>query len=203
MQSSSELCGPTYRLENANWKAVGEAPRPATEQRSSGQNNAGKPGEETMKRGVWHQLGYNSQSLVEEQLQSGIGVGAIFSPSDLRFELAKSRSTTYRDLGADVLISDEYYLVVNQSIIDVIHGSFGWRLTQIYFTQLSADCRCELSYLQWIVVRRFYFVNRQCWQYAVSNLLFEGTQNPCVATVLCDSPLDCYGFCCGNAPDIV
>lgn len=62
-----------------------------------------------MRRGAWHQMGHNSQQLVEEQLQAGVGVGAIFSPANLSFELAKARAETYRDLGADTLIDLQFY----------------------------------------------------------------------------------------------
>ena len=36
-----------------------------------------------MRRGAWHQFGDRSQRLVLEQLQGGVGVGAIIAPATL------------------------------------------------------------------------------------------------------------------------
>ena len=36
-----------------------------------------------MRRGAWHQCGYNSQRLVIEQIQIGAGLGVIISSRDL------------------------------------------------------------------------------------------------------------------------
>ena len=62
-----------------------------------------------MKTGSWHQLGYNSQKLVEEQLEHNSGVGVVFSPRDLKYHLAKNYAEKYHDLGASVLIDPQFY----------------------------------------------------------------------------------------------
>src|SRR5690606_3990304 len=62
-----------------------------------------------MRRGAWHQCGYNSQKLVRELMQAGIGVGAIISPKDLAFDNAKEYSKQYRALGKGVLLDPQFY----------------------------------------------------------------------------------------------
>jgi len=63
-----------------------------------------------MRRGPWHQFGDRSQKLAQELLQHGIGVGVIFSPRDLSFESACRYAGIYRDLGAEVLIDQQFYV---------------------------------------------------------------------------------------------
>ena len=53
-----------------------------------------------MKRGVWHQMGYNSQKLIIEQLQNSTGVGVIISPRYLQFGAACEYAKHYADKGA-------------------------------------------------------------------------------------------------------
>lgn len=62
-----------------------------------------------MRRGAWHQCGHNSQKLVGELMQAGLGVGAIISPKDLALENAKQYSTDYRALGKGVLFDPQFY----------------------------------------------------------------------------------------------
>lgn len=62
-----------------------------------------------MRRGAWHQCGYNSQKLVGELMQAGLGVGAIISPKDLALDKAKEYSTQYRALGRGVLLDPQFY----------------------------------------------------------------------------------------------
>jgi len=62
-----------------------------------------------MRRGAWHQCGHNSQKLVGELMQAGLGVGAIISPKDLALENAKEYSTEYRALGKGVLFDPQFY----------------------------------------------------------------------------------------------
>ncbi|MBX3004852.1 MAG: hypothetical protein KF821_03370 [Anaerolineales bacterium] len=63
-----------------------------------------------MKRGAWHQFGDRSQKLVLEQLQGGAGVGVIISPRDLSFENAARYAPQYRELGADILVDQQFYI---------------------------------------------------------------------------------------------
>lgn len=63
-----------------------------------------------MRRGPWHQLGDRSQKLVQEQLATGNGVGAVLSPRDLSMEAAAQYSATYHGLGASVLCDQQFYL---------------------------------------------------------------------------------------------
>lgn len=63
-----------------------------------------------MKRGTWHQCGDRSQELVREQLDQGNGVGVVISPRDLSQVNAEARSGEYRQLGADVLLDQQFYV---------------------------------------------------------------------------------------------
>lgn len=62
-----------------------------------------------MRRGAWHQCGHNSQKLVGELMQAGLGVGAIISPKDLALDNAKEYSAEYRALGKGVLFDPQFY----------------------------------------------------------------------------------------------
>lgn len=62
-----------------------------------------------MRRGTWHQCGYNSQRVVHDFLQAGLGVGAIISPKDLALEKAKEYSEGYRALNKGVLLDPQFY----------------------------------------------------------------------------------------------
>jgi len=63
-----------------------------------------------MQRGPWHQCAFNSQTLVDEQLQAGIGVGAILSARDLKLQHAAHYAARYRGHGADVLLDSQFYV---------------------------------------------------------------------------------------------
>ncbi|UYN89192.1 MAG: hypothetical protein KIT08_08835 [Anaerolineales bacterium] len=62
-----------------------------------------------MKRGPWHQLGNQGQTIAREHLQNGIGVGVVISEKDLPFNSAKEYSTTFKELNADVLVDHQFY----------------------------------------------------------------------------------------------
>jgi hypothetical protein len=63
-----------------------------------------------MRRGVWHQLGFNTQIVVKDFLQAGVGVGVIVSPKDLAHDKAIEHATQYRADGADVLLDPQFYV---------------------------------------------------------------------------------------------
>jgi hypothetical protein len=63
-----------------------------------------------MRRGAWHQLGYNSQRLIIEQLEAEIGVGVILSPRYLNFDAAHQYAAIYAEHGAAVLHDPEFYV---------------------------------------------------------------------------------------------
>ena len=63
-----------------------------------------------MRRGAWHQFGYNSQRLVIEQIQNGAGVGVVISPRDLGMGHAIAYSQRYHDLDAHVLFDPQFYV---------------------------------------------------------------------------------------------
>lgn len=63
-----------------------------------------------MRRGPWHQCGDKSQKIVQEQLQNGVGVGVILSPRDLSMANAVRYADAYHDLGAHVLIDQQFYI---------------------------------------------------------------------------------------------
>lgn len=62
-----------------------------------------------MRRGAWHQFGDRSQKLAAEQLQNGVGVGVIISVRDLSRDNAIDYSKIYHDLGAHVLLDQQFY----------------------------------------------------------------------------------------------
>jgi hypothetical protein len=63
-----------------------------------------------MKRGPWHQMGYNSQRLIIEQLEAGTGVGVILSPRYLPHDAARTYAEKYADHDAAVLHDPEFYV---------------------------------------------------------------------------------------------
>lgn len=63
-----------------------------------------------MNRGAWHQFGDRSQRLAEEQLAQGSGVGVVMSPRDLAYDNAVNYATRYHELGAEVLIDQQFYV---------------------------------------------------------------------------------------------
>lgn len=63
-----------------------------------------------MKSGAWHQFGDRSQKLALEQIERGIGVGAVISPRDLARDRAVEYAIQYRDLGVEVLADPQFYL---------------------------------------------------------------------------------------------
>lgn len=62
-----------------------------------------------MRRGAWHQFGDRSQRLAAEQLDNGVGVGVIVSVRDLSRDNAVDYSRVYHDLGAHVLLDQQFY----------------------------------------------------------------------------------------------
>jgi hypothetical protein len=63
-----------------------------------------------MRRGAWHQMGYNSQKLIIEQLDAGTGVGVILSPRYITYDSAHSYAEEYVEHGATVLHDPEFYV---------------------------------------------------------------------------------------------
>lgn len=63
-----------------------------------------------MNRGAWHQCGDKSQKIVQEQLGQGIGAGAIISPRDLARAKAIEYAEQYRNLGAEVLLDQQFHI---------------------------------------------------------------------------------------------
>jgi hypothetical protein len=63
-----------------------------------------------MKRGVWHQMGYNSQKLIIEHLDAKKGVGVIISPRYLSYDAAGTYAGHYAGKGAAVLHDPEFYV---------------------------------------------------------------------------------------------
>lgn len=63
-----------------------------------------------MKRGVWHQMGYNSQKLIVEQLLNNTGVGVILSPRYLNYDTERRYAEKYVECGAEVLHDPEFYV---------------------------------------------------------------------------------------------
>jgi hypothetical protein len=63
-----------------------------------------------MKKGAWHQCGDKSQKLAVEMLKHGSGVGVVLSPKDLARHNAIGYAEQYRDLGASVLLDQQFYV---------------------------------------------------------------------------------------------
>ena len=63
-----------------------------------------------MRRGAWHQFGDKSQLCAIEQLNNGTGVGVIISPRDLSWTGAINYSKKYHELGAHVLIDQQFFV---------------------------------------------------------------------------------------------
>lgn len=63
-----------------------------------------------MRRGVWHQLGWNHQKLVTELLQNDAGVGVILSPRDLSYANAKTYVAQYRANNALIVNDPQWFI---------------------------------------------------------------------------------------------
>ena len=63
-----------------------------------------------MQRGAWHQLGWQHQKLVIEQLQNGAGVGVILSPRDLSYAKAQEYVDEYLANNASVVIDPQWFI---------------------------------------------------------------------------------------------
>lgn len=63
-----------------------------------------------MKRGVWHQLGDKSQKIAIELLEQSVGVGVIISSRDLTKNNASDYASKYRNLGASVLLDQQFHV---------------------------------------------------------------------------------------------
>src|SRR5688500_960290 len=63
-----------------------------------------------MRRGVWHQCGDRSQKLAAEQITAGVGVGVVISSRDLAYNNAMEYARAYHDLGAQVLLDQQFFM---------------------------------------------------------------------------------------------
>lgn len=63
-----------------------------------------------MRRGAWHQLGWNDQKRVIELLQHQAGVGVIVSPRDLSYPKAQEYVPLYKAEGASVLLDPQWHV---------------------------------------------------------------------------------------------
>lgn len=62
-----------------------------------------------MRRGVWHQFGDKSQKLVLEQLELNTGKGVVVSVRDMKWDSVVDYAPQYKDLGAHLLIDQQFY----------------------------------------------------------------------------------------------
>ncbi len=87
-----------------------------------------------MRRGVWHQCGNNSQNIVEEHLQLGMGAGVILSSRDLTLANSTTRASDYHALGAEVLIDPQFYVpdYSNARLASYPIDSFRASITQLH-----------------------------------------------------------------------
>ena len=63
-----------------------------------------------MQRGAWHQLGWQHQKMVIEQLQNHAGVGVILSPRDLSYTKAQEYVHQYKAEGASVILDPQWHV---------------------------------------------------------------------------------------------
>ncbi len=63
-----------------------------------------------MIRGAWHQLGWQHQKLVIEQIKQGAGVGVVLSPRDLSFSKAQEYAAQYKDVESGVLYDPQWHI---------------------------------------------------------------------------------------------
>lgn len=103
------VCRSAAPMETSRRTAFGKRASSASSKRRSGSHDSSKAWERLMERGVWHQFGDRSQLLVKEQLENGAGVGVILSVRDLSRNRLVSYSARYRQLGARVLIDQQFY----------------------------------------------------------------------------------------------
>lgn len=73
-----------------------------------------------MQRGAWHQLGWQHQKMVIEQLKNHAGVGVVLSPRDLSFTKAKEYAPLYKAEGAGVVLDPQWHVpgFTNQQLDD-------------------------------------------------------------------------------------
>lgn len=62
-----------------------------------------------MRRGAWHQLGWNHQKAAAELLAVQAGVGVVISPRDLSYTKAQEYAADYKSEGASVLVDPQWY----------------------------------------------------------------------------------------------
>lgn len=73
-----------------------------------------------MRRGAWHQLGWQHQKMVIEQLKNQAGAGVVLSPRDLSFTRAKEYAPLYKAEGASVILDPQWHVpgFTNQQLDD-------------------------------------------------------------------------------------
>lgn len=62
-----------------------------------------------MRKGAWHQLGWQCQNVALDQIIAGTGVGVILSPGDVALKKAKELATKFTDAGASLLYDPQWY----------------------------------------------------------------------------------------------
>lgn len=73
-----------------------------------------------MRRGAWHQLGWQHQKMVIEQLRNHAGVGVVLSPRDLSYVKAQEYVSQYKAEGASVILDPQWHVpaFTNQQLDD-------------------------------------------------------------------------------------
>lgn len=62
-----------------------------------------------IRKGVWHQLGHQSQKFVDDFLQDGTGVGAIISPANLSQQKAEEYAVSFKTAKKSTLWDPQFY----------------------------------------------------------------------------------------------
>lgn len=86
-----------------------------------------------MRRGAWHQLGWQHQKMVVEQLENNAGVGVILSPRDLSYTRAQDYVPQYKAEGASVVLDPQWHVpsFTNPQLDDYPTGELRASVTEL------------------------------------------------------------------------
>lgn len=95
--------------------------------------------------GAWHQLGSNTHDLAQALLQNNIGDGAILSPKDLDYRLARGSAQGFKNLGKGILWDPQFYDPEHRPKKSLTYPTFEARRSEEELIDLSERGRDALS----------------------------------------------------------
>ena len=98
-----------------------------------------------MRRGAWHQLGWNHHLMIVEQLQNQAGVGVILSPRDLAFSRAQECVAMYKEQDAHVVIDPQWHVPGFSNDQVEAYPTASLRMTVTSLVSISDDRLVELE----------------------------------------------------------